>query len=71
MPSICRDRTARFGGSPMAMHRPDGDAPTEWGCTDRMGMHRRAIRRKESKRLTELRERKRLTGHWASRTSSR
>lgn len=44
MPSICRDRTARFGGSPMAMHRPNGDAPTEWGCTDRMGMHRRAIR---------------------------
>ena len=58
MPSICRDRTARFGGSPMAMHRPNGDAPTEWRCTDRMGMHRRAIRRKESKRLTELRERK-------------
>ena len=27
MPSICRDRTARFGGSRMAMHRPDGDAP--------------------------------------------
>lgn len=49
----------------------NGDAPTGWGCTDRMGMHRRAIRRKESKRLTELRERKRLTGHWASRTSSR
>ena len=33
MPSICRDRTARFGGSPMAMHRPIGDAPTGWGCT--------------------------------------
>ena len=71
MPSICRDRTVRFGGSPMAMHRPNGDAPTEWRCTDQMGMHRRAIRRKESKRLTELREQKRLAGHWASRTSSR
>ena len=35
MPSICRDRTARFGGSPMAMHRPNGDAPTGWGCTAR------------------------------------
>ena len=48
MPSICRDKTARFGGSPMAMHRPNGDAPTGWGCTDRMGMHRQVNRGKKA-----------------------
>lgn len=49
-------------GAGDAEHLPEtgrhDSAGAEWRCTDRMGMHRRAIRRKESKRLTELRERK-------------
>lgn len=43
MPSICRDRTARFGGNRMAMHRPNGDAPTGWGCTARSTGGRRLL----------------------------
>ena len=31
-----------------AEREPNGDAPTEWRCTDRMGMHRQVNRGKKA-----------------------